>query len=130
MEIKTKFNVGDEIWTIKQVNKNIKCPKCKGNSKELIGNIEYHCANCYGTGKELTQELEWIVQKENPCKITRIRVLQEENKIYINYLGGTDVFNSDHLGEEQDCFATQAEAQAECNRRNNGNNNKRKYNGK
>jgi DNA-directed RNA polymerase subunit RPC12/RpoP len=118
MEMKTKFNVGDNIWTIKQVNKYIKCPKCKGNSKELIGNIEYHCANCYGTGKKLTQELEWIVQKENPCKITRIRLLQDENRIYIDYLGGTNIFNADYLGAEQDCFATKAEAQKECDRRN------------
>lgn len=119
MEIKTKFNVGDIIWTIRQVNKEIKCPKCRGNAKVLVGNIEYYCEECYGTGKVLSNELEWIVQKENPCKITRIRILVEKNRTEITYLGGEDIFKADCLAEEQNCFINKEQAQAECDKRNN-----------
>jgi len=97
-EIKTKFKIGDKVWTIKKVNKYIKCPKCKDKGKELIGNIEYHCANCYGQGTVLTNELEWVVQKENPCEITRIKILLEKDRTEIVYLGGENIFIADYLG--------------------------------
>lgn len=119
MEIKTKFGVGDKVWIIKQDYKYERCPKCKGDSKELIGNIEYYCANCYGTGKVLSQELEWFVS-ENVGTITQIKTFIDEGGIDFDYFGG-EIFASEYLGEEKNLFPTKAEAQAECDRRNNGN---------
>ena len=118
MEIKTKFNVGDVIWIIKQDNKYIKCPNCKGKSKELVDNIEYFCPNCYGNGKVLSQELEWFVS-ENVGTITQIKTFTDEGGIDIDYFGG-QIFASEYLGEEKNCFATKEKAQKECDKRNKG----------
>ena len=40
MEIRTKFNVGDKVWTIRQSEVAEKCPICNGKEKIKIRNSE------------------------------------------------------------------------------------------
>lgn len=35
MEIRTKFNVGDKVWTIRQSEVAEKCPICNGKEKRV-----------------------------------------------------------------------------------------------
>ena len=80
MEIKTKFDVGDQVWQ----------PK-----------------------RRRQKEFRWCVD-DRPMKITRINI-SAGSLVWEKYrLKG--VLYIDHRPE--DLFATQAEAQAECDRRN------------
>ena len=116
MEIRTKFNVNDEIWTINKIHGYERCPKCRGNSKVLVGNIDYYCKECYGEGKKLSQEVKWRVS-ENSYTITQIKTFTDEGGTDVTYFGGK-IWDRSYLGEEKNCFATEEEAQKECDKRN------------
>ena len=116
-EIKPKFKVGDKVWTIHQINGYVKCPKCRGKSKVLVGNIDYYCKECYGTGKVFSQEVKWRVS-ENFYTITQIRVFIDKGGIDVAYFD-ENLITSEFLGKEKDCFATKEKAEIECRRRNN-----------
>lgn len=92
MEIKTKFNVGDNVWVI-----------------EFVAGTKYIKGNA-------TTTKVWFISYED-VEITGFNIIQIENEkigIVVN-LKGT---NLGYL--ESECFATQAEAQAECDKRNKG----------
>lgn len=118
MEIKTKFNVGDKVWVINEINGYEKCPKCRGNGKVLVGNIDYYCKECYGEGKVLAQTVKWRAN-ENSNTITQIRIFTDEGGTDVAYYDG-NIIVSDYLGAEKNCFATKEQAQAECDKRNKG----------
>ena len=117
MEIKTKFNIKDELY-VKGVNKKEKrCNICNGTGAVLIKKKILTCPECNGKGREFTKSHWEIYMSETHP--TRINIdIEEGGKSTISYVFmWSDV--PDYI-EEKDCFLTQAEAQAECNRRNNG----------
>lgn len=80
MEIKTKFNVGEDVFALVYDDVVI----CRWSI------IDFH--------------------------ISEIKIIENIGLVYEDLSIGK-IFNR---FKEEDCFATQAEAQAECDRRNNG----------
>lgn len=109
MNIKTKFNVGDKIWTIYETEPIEKCPLCNGAEMVKIKNKNYICPECKGNGYITKKYFEWVVfvyAKE----IIKIIINHDKKLIY-------SVGHNEY--DAKDCFLTKAEAQTECDRRNN-----------
>ena len=90
MEIKTRFNINDTIWAIGQ------------------------------RFNEEKDDFEWVVNS-TPRIVKRIDFCADEKEIDITYHtvyldGSRDIC----YYIEKNCFSTQAEAQAECDKRNKG----------
>lgn len=138
MKIETKFDFGDTIYFIGQARRQtwIPCPLCDENGEIVVinGNTR-RCPDCYGRrGKTEYGLHEWRISK-GPVTIGQIRV-----DVRQEYRDG-DVSDFDNFGhqsgyheegymcretgigtgsvyESDRCFATRAEAEAECARRN------------
>ena len=78
MEIKTKFNINDEVWFI---------------------DMEHD---------------KWFIFTDHTHKIKAIEISVVEGNYYeVEYIGF-------YYMREEDCFATKEQAQAECDKRNKG----------
>lgn len=113
MEIKTKFNLDDIIWVIDSKKVEEICPICEGKGLIGIKNETFACPKCHTNGK-INEKDEWFVKGQ--IKITDIRVWC----LYIPEIRYLDEkFNGNGIMVyEEDCFATEEQAQKECDRRN------------
>ena len=108
MEIRTKFNVGDKVWTIRQSEVAEKCPICNGKEKIKIKNKKYRCPECDGDGYIRKLYPEWVVF-DRKREIKEIIIDIDRELIYsVEY----------NKYDAKDCFATKEQAQKECDRRN------------
>lgn len=117
MEIKTRFAINDIVFVIHHTNPKEVCPDCKGKERIKVNAINYYCGKCHGEGKVLSKKVKWWVSEDIDI-ITRIHTHTDEGGTDVIYFNDNRTF-SDYLGEEKNLFSTQAEAQAECDRRNN-----------
>lgn len=116
MTITTKYDIGDVIWIADQVfTYGHTCWFCHGNKTQGDG---HPCTVCHGIGT-LPQHSHW---EPTPITITQITTITTEYPQHIPhyykvlYIGR----NRNEMPHAQhDCFPTEAEAQAECERRNN-----------
>lgn len=131
MEIKTKLNIGDDMYFIRKAEgiKKNPCPSCHGTGKvTLESGKTFNCPECYGDGyfEERTTK-QW-----RPCD-DRESIIhmygQPVGKIEISITKDGRKKNPDidivyipkgfgNFFYEKDVFASHAEAQAECDRRN------------
>lgn len=107
MEIKTKFNVGDKVWTINQGEVQEKCPICNGKERVKIKNKSYMCPECNGDGYVKKLHPEWKVFYYKR-EIWRLIINRSKEEIY-------SVEGNEY--KVKDCFATKEEAQKECDKR-------------
>lgn len=123
MQIETKFNVGDTIVAIGYKEKIVKttCEACNAKGTiTLPDNNNYRCPSCHGKGyhEDYTKE-QWRIFDNYPYtkpigEVDVSVVGQRPSKIQIRYMyKGTG-----NLIDEELCFATTEEAQAECDKRN------------
>lgn len=128
MEIKTKYSLNDFVYPIFKggYEKYEKCELCNGNGEVLIANTEREtaCPDCYGQGgMNKWQEEKWRVSLDSASKIGKVSVelyanRYKSHKDEIRYMLQSTGVGSGTLWSEENLFATEIEAQGECDRRN------------
>lgn len=122
MTIETKFNIGDKAWSIEGERVSRKtpyiCPVCNGSGKmKIFGNKKcdatifdgaYRCENGYLSARKY----EFIIQ----CGVIS-DIFIEVSKNSEHTIECT-IGNS--IWDQRELYATEEEAQAECDRRNDG----------
>ena len=126
MEIKTKFNIGDNFVEIAATTHvaRIYCETCEGKGYIFLSREDKaDCLVCYGNGySEVYGNNEWrpLVDEKNhdfykrPIGAILIEVYGACSKISIRYMRK----NTGTYVEERNCFAGIEEAQVECDLRN------------
>jgi hypothetical protein len=125
MNIQTKFGLGDSVYRIckDHVTKYVPCNYCDGTGKvTVVGKPERTCPDCTGRkGKDEWFGQEWQVLN-GIDKIGNVRV-----SLYFDSEGGIDEYQymlfetgvgSGTLWKADQLYATEEEAQAECDKRN------------
>lgn len=51
IEVNSKFEIGEELYTGVRVPVKYKCPICEGQGKFMHNGYEVRCSNCCGSGK-------------------------------------------------------------------------------
>jgi len=128
MELKTKFNIGDNVIGISLYSKEVfvSCPTCDGMGEITIKDKKFECPDCYGQcGNTEYKQKEWNTADEegimsgynNVIKID-IDITKEETRI--RYLLGRKYSKSycGTLWDENDLFENVEDAELECSRRN------------
>ena len=117
MEIKNKFNIGDEIYVISDdsdywefQDPEETCPICNGTDYIVINGYEFRCPWCYHQRK--------YTYVPHPLKIKSMEI-KAYKECHIFYEIDYDDWDypSDSFTEE-DMFETLEEAIAECKKRN------------
>lgn len=128
MNIKTKYNLGDNVIAIVNSNKVVtkECHVCKGKGEVEIPNYGLtDCPECYGSGTiSKTEMTGWHIPNDEyyHFKIKKIyttnylkqTVLNKDKVQYMSHPNGGTLFKEDNL------FLSREEAQAECDKRNFG----------
>lgn len=47
---KTKFNIGQEVYTIRKARQELICPACNGEGCKTINKNSFYCVECSGKG--------------------------------------------------------------------------------
>ena len=125
MNITTKFNLGDYLYTISKGTKTITstCKTCNGSGHIQVGEDDFSCPKCYGSKVEYVVKLnKWRIYPENCGVIGKVDIERyaekydkDDRTVYM--LDSTGV-GSGTLWYEDTCFLTRDEAQVECDRHN------------
>ena len=125
MEVKTKFNLKDEVYPITHGMKEVitECSICHGKGEIEVGGNTYRCPECYGTGEHREcKDAEWYVATNLIGKIGKVDIELYSNKKYgeskTSYMLSSTGIGSGTLWNENDLFLTFDEAQQECDKRN------------
>jgi len=118
MKISIKFKTGDTVWPIenRENHTHVLCKLCQG--EKIVHIVEdssrsIECIECYGRGVVLDRGKEaWYVDPS--FVVHKIYAEKVGRKKSIHYSARS---SGDHTYEE-DLFATEAEAQEECDKRN------------
>ena len=131
MQIQTKFSLGQKVYPVVCDSETIKqdCPLCNGTGYVGIAgaNRTITCPDCCGRGYNIKQaKTQWHILKGN-TKIGEVRVnvhytcnnaddlVKEKEEQYMLYCSGV---GSGTLWSK-DLYATEEQAQKECDKRNN-----------
>ena len=104
-----KYQPGDVVWGISDMSchKAVECKSCEAGSLRTVDDIVIVCPICQGTCYKPDKiGTKWQVYND-PKEIDYIFIYSDGIKYY-----------ADWNFKEKDLFPTQAEAQAECDRRN------------
>lgn len=132
LHIKTKYEVGQEVYRIESSRKVIECEEtcdvCLGEGSFIYKNYQCHCPKCGGHGKIIVNRNYIQINSVNDIKwkITSIKVEvdKDENVTLIyNMYPFTNINNSQYIyGEvtalENELFETLEEAQSYCDEKN------------
>ena len=122
MTIETKFDIGDKAWSIEGERVSRKtpyiCPVCNGSGKmKIFGDKKcdatifdgaYRCENGYLSARKY----EFTIQRGVISDIF-IEISKNSEHTVECTIGGS-------IWDQRELYATEEEAQAECDRRNNG----------
>lgn len=127
MEIKTKFNLNEKIYTIQLFGQRVftPCKICNGSGVVKVEEIKekIECPRCYGNGGSS----EWTPEKWNIAENSKIGKIdieiyhgihKKENKDRFAYMIESTGIGSGTIWYESDCFKTKEEAELECKKRN------------
>jgi hypothetical protein len=132
MKIETKFDIGQHVFIIQSYPKEVfdKCQACNGTGEITLARESYDCPKCYGNGgSNHYEDSQWhiLTTDNNPKNSMRsynkiinigIEINKKETKIFY-YMGHRyDQSSCGNRWYEDEIFATEAEAQAECDKRN------------
>ena len=129
MIIETKFELEQEVYPISQRSTYdwIECPTCQGKGNIVIqgSNEEMYCPKCYGKkGHSEYRAKEWAVCYDFASKIGKIdfeiyaRKYEEDYKSTRRYMLRASGVGSGTCWDEDNLFASEEEAIAECQKRN------------
>lgn len=111
MTIETKYDIGQEVWVVSKRNHIKPCPAC--TEGKITGNdgVQYCCPNCCGSSMQTFNTFSPI-----PLTVNSIHTSHGRNDTDISYSFDSGFWSRN----EQHTYPTEAEAQAECDRRNGG----------
>jgi hypothetical protein len=126
MKIETKFDLGQDVWLVKEFPKHmtISCPGCEGRGDiTLADGTTSHCPKCYGNKTQVRVDpADWHVT--GPMTIGNVRVSlfgvqsgEDEHEDERMYMCRETGIGSGTLWREPDLFATREEAEAEAGKR-------------
>ena len=134
LHIKTKFEVGQEVYRIESSRKTIECEEtcdvCLGDGSFIYKNYQCHCPKCGGRGKIIVGRKKCIQinsVEDIKWKIISIKVEVDKDEnvtlIYTIY-PSTNINHSQYIygktaAFENELFATLEEAQLYCDQQNN-----------
>jgi len=126
MEIKTNFNLDQEVFRIMNTPKKVTktCPLCKGMSRVKLEGTDRQvkCPDCSYDGMiSYWEKTKWIPL--GPSFIGRIGIVRysksfSDHKDETQYMLDDTGIGSGSLWNEEDLFATREEAEKECELRN------------
>lgn len=119
MKIKTKYNLGQDVYTIIHLNKQIKekCPVCNGTGHVTLNGNQYQCPECYGQGIKVEWTSSgWTVDQSS--QIGRIDVSVKDDVYKESYMLKYSGIDSGTIWDVGDLFSTREEAEKECEKRN------------
>ena len=118
MEIKNKFDIGDEVYAISRDSEYYEftsqegCPICNDTGKVEINGYEFRCPHCMKHGN--LWDYCCI-----PLEVCEIYIEVLDYKTEISYeLNYNDYDYPNETFSEEDCFLTLEEAKVECKKRN------------
>lgn len=132
LHIKTKFEVGQEVYRIESSRKVIECEEtcdvCLGEGSFVYKGYQYHCPKCGGRGKIIVNRNYIQINSVNDIKWTitsiKVEVDKDENVtlIYTMY-PSTNINHSQYIygkitALENELFETLEEAQLYCDEHN------------
>ena len=121
MKIETKYNIGQTVYWIISSREKLPavCDFCNGTG-QITGhnNKTRHCPECRGRTQFEWSEDKYLVR--GPLTIGQVRAYAGYND-NVDYMCTETGLGSGSLYDEKRLFPTYAEAQAECDRRNNDN---------
>jgi hypothetical protein len=139
MDIKTQFGINDKVWLINKEAKKEweKCEACCGSGLvTLADNKERPCPECYTKGgKTVWLDQEWTVARELTIGQVQATITNIESDGDFCNMGdhkeGGDVYKCQYMAyetgvgsgtcyHEESLFASEQEAQTECDLRNIG----------
>jgi len=123
MDIKTKYDLGQFVYTIRKCGseKFVTCGLCGGTGNVVINGKERTCPDCYGIGGNN----EWVPEKWRVLE--RSHIGKVEVALYTDATKGKNrtvyMINSTGIGsgtlwDEDHVFLSDQEAQDECVKRN------------
>lgn len=126
MNITTKFNLGDEVYPIRQMRKEVvtPCVTCDGvGEAELVNGKRITCPACYGRKTDINYAPQaWYISMDSIGEVGKIEVTlyapgysyKSEERYMLSSTGvGTGT-----CWHARDLFASMDEATAECDARN------------
>lgn len=122
MEIKTKFNLGDEVFVINCYSELVKtkCPICNGNKFINIKGRQFKCPNkdCYDGYLHHREDRKWHIAYNSFVGNIKFEVYRDYGGIEISYMIDQTGIGTGSVWRENTLFATEEEAQARCDELN------------
>lgn len=123
MEIKTKFNLGDTVYTIASYSQkvNTKCPICDGKGFVEIKDNDFVCPNkeCHEGYLISYEEVKWHVSLKSTIGKVAAEIDIIHNTLRVDYMLKATGIGSGAVWHECKLFATIKEAQERCDKLNN-----------
>jgi hypothetical protein len=128
MDIHSKYDFGDEVWTIYSGNREVRtnCTGCEGEGEiSLADGTSVKCPKCYG--KKYSSDWEparWRVGRQLTIGQIRAEVTAPGLRTYpsssegIRYMCVETGVGSGTLYSEKDLFPNETLAELECEKRN------------
>ena len=118
MELKnlTKFNVNDNVYTIKKTKIEKPCQVCEGNKTIIYKGKELKCPECMGKGKVSTNNSEYVI--DDHCYKVRsiVMTINNDSELSIKYKITCALKRMTRL--ETALFKTKKEAKKRCDELN------------
>ena len=118
MELKnlTKFNVNDNVYTIKKTKTEKPCHVCEGNKTIIYKGKELKCPECMGKGTVSTNNSEYVI--DDHCYKVRsiVMTINNDSELSIKYKITCALKRITRL--ETALFKNRKEAQEKCNELN------------
>ena len=130
LNIKTKFEVGQEVYYVRISNKTIEqkkiCEVCLGAGTFIYNGYKCNCPKCGGHGEIVTDKrtIQINIVDDVKWRITSIKITVDIDKnVTFGYVI-SNIINNNYYGYdkitvlEDELFATLEEAQLYCNEQN------------
>ena len=113
--VESKFEIGEECYSVYRKPTHYKCPICEGNGKFPYKGYEIWCKNCSGSGK--LHNPKQTVMAVCKVKVRRLIASIWQDQITIKYkVDGVDEFKLVNVRNrgENNLFKTEEEAEKYC----------------
>jgi hypothetical protein len=122
MNIKLKFNFGDEVYVIRTKPIKLKCQACNGIGSTThldCGETKFNCHWCCGSGEFNSDKKMWyVLQKPLVVREIRVKASSSDNYTVRYNLRSSQREDNGANTDYKNLFATKQAAQKECDIRN------------
>jgi len=123
MQIKTKYNLNDEVLAIRKAHAYVSedCPTCKGSNRLRVVDSDriLNCPDCKFGKIDGPSTYKWQVDYLSFSKIGKIDVeIRRENESKTRYMLDATGIGSGATWPEENIFQSIDEAKLECEKRN------------